>query len=40
MGESFGSADGITQIQQHFGDAAHPDAPDPHEMQVLILKKH
>ena len=35
-----GSADGITQIQQHFGDAAHPDASDTDEMQVLIFEKH
>jgi len=30
----------ITQIQQHFGNAAHADASDSDEMQVLLLEKH
>jgi hypothetical protein len=29
------TADPVAQIQQEFGDAAHADAPDPDEMDVL-----
>ena len=34
------SADGVTQIQQNFGDAAHADPADPRKMQVLLPEKH
>ena len=33
-------ADLISQIQQHLGDAAHANAADSDEVQVLRLKKH
>ena len=35
-----GSADGIAQIEQHFGDAAHADSSDPGEVKMLNTKKH
>ncbi len=35
-----GAADGETQVQEHLGDAAHADAADAGEVQVLGLKKH
>ena len=34
------AADLIAQVQQHFGDAAHANASDSDEVQVLGLKKH
>ena len=35
-----GPADLVAQVEQHFGDAAHADAADAREMQVLGTKKH
>ena len=29
------AGDRVTQIQQHFGDTAHPDSADPREVQML-----
>src|SRR5229473_8406309 len=34
------SGNGVTQVEQHFGNAAHPDSSDPREMQMLSSKKH
>ena len=33
-----GTADGIAEVQQYLGDAAHADSPDPREMQMLLRK--
>ncbi len=30
----------VAKIQQHLGNAAHPDAPDPDEMYALYPGKH
>src|SRR5262245_39813772 len=35
-----GAGDVIAEVKQHFGYAAHPDAADAHEMNVLILLEH
>src|SRR5262249_17690368 len=35
-----GTGDVIAEVKQHFGYAAHPDAADAHEMNVLILLEH
>ena len=35
-----GAGDLVAQIEQHLGDAAHADAADSREMQVLGSKKH
>src|SRR5262249_38426745 len=35
-----GAGDVIAEVKQHFGYAAHPDAADAHEMNVLILFEH
>ncbi len=29
----------VAEVEQHFGDAAHPNSPDPRKMQVLRTKK-
>ena len=34
------AADRIPQVEQHLGDAAHTDAPDSGEVQMLWPKKH
>ena len=34
------AGDFISQVQQHFGDAAHANAADSDEVEVLRLKKH
>ncbi len=31
---------GVTQVEQHLGDAAHPYSSDPREVQMLDSKKH
>src|SRR5712692_4238617 len=30
----------IAHVEQDLGDAAHPDAPDPDEMDLLVLLEH
>jgi len=35
-----GAGNGVTQVEQHFGDAAHPDSSDPREVQVAGLQKN
>src|SRR5262249_26463256 len=30
----------IAHVQEHLGDAAHPGAADPHEMDLLVLLEH
>ena len=35
-----GAGDHITEVEQHLGDAAHADASDAHEMNVLDLVFH
>src|SRR5690606_40615654 len=34
------AADGIAQVQQNLGDAAHPRTADPHEMNALYAVLH
>src|ERR1017187_8517597 len=35
-----GTADLVSEVEQHFGYAAHSDSADPREMEVLGTKKH
>ena len=35
-----GAGDPVAEVQQHFGDAAHADAADAHEMNALNFGKH
>src|SRR6185437_14462535 len=35
-----GSADLVSEVEQHFGDAAHADSSNPRKMQMLLAKKH
>jgi hypothetical protein len=35
-----GAADLVSEVEQHFGNAAHADSADPREMQMLGTKKH
>ncbi len=35
-----GTTDAIAQVQQHFGDAAHPGPADPDEMDMLDTMFH
>ncbi len=32
--------DPVAEVQQHLGDAAHPDAADAHEVDLLVLLEH
>jgi len=35
-----GSGDDVLHVVQDFGDAAHPGAPDPHEMDMPVPLHH
>ncbi len=35
-----GAGDLVAEVQQHFGNAAHADAADSHEMNALDFREH
>ena len=35
-----GAGDAVAEVEQHLGDAAHADAADAHEVDVLVLLEH